>query len=132
MKKFIEEFKQFAMRGNVLDMAVGVIVGGAFNSIVTSLVNDVITPLIAIPMGKATFTDNVWVIGETQITIGNFIDAIFSFLITAFSVFVLVKTINILTKKREAEKPQEPATPKISSTDQLLMEILEELKKKEA
>ena len=121
MKKFIEEFKQFAMRGNVLDMAVGVIVGGAFNSIVTSLVNDVITPLIAIPMGKATFTD-----------IGNFIQAIFSFLITAFSVFVLVKTINILTKKREAEKPQEPAAPKISSTGQLLMEILEELKKKEA
>lgn len=132
MKKFISEFKQFAMRGNVLDMAVGVIVGGAFNSIVTSLVNDVITPIIAIPMGKATFSDIVWMIGETQITIGNFIQAIFSFLITAFSVFVLVKTINVLTKKREEEKPKAPEAPKISSTDQLLMDILEELKKKEA
>lgn len=71
MKKFISEFKQFAMRGNVLDMAVGVIVGGAFNSIVTSLVNDVITPIIAIPMGKATFSDIVWMIGETQIKIGR-------------------------------------------------------------
>lgn len=131
MKKFISEFKQFAMRGNVLDMAVGVIVGGAFNSIVTSLVNDVITPIIAIPMGKATFSDIVWMIGETQITIGNFIQAIFSFLITAFSVFVLVKTINVLTKKREEEKPKAPEVPKVSSTDQLLMEILEELKKKE-
>lgn len=131
MKKFISEFKQFAMRGNVLDMAVGVIVGGAFNSIVTSLVNDVITPIIAIPMGKATFSDIIWMIGETQITIGNFIQAIFSFLITAFSVFVLVKTINVLTKKREEEKPKAPEAPKISSTDQLLMEILEELKKKE-
>ena len=94
-----------------MDMAVGVIVGGAFNSIVASLVNDVITPLIVIPMGKATFTDIVWMIGVTQITIGNFIQAIFSFLITAFSVLVLVKTINILTKKREAGKPQEPAAP---------------------
>lgn len=126
------EFKQFAMRGNVLDMAVGVIVGGAFNSIVTSLVNDIITPLIAIPMGEATFTDIVWQIGKTSIPVGNFIQTIFSFLITAFSVFVLIKTINMLAKKREEEKPKEPEVPKISSTDQLLMDILEELKKKEA
>ena len=102
IKKFFEEFKAFAMRGNVLDMAVGVVVGGAFTAIVTALVDDVINPLIGL-FFKADFSDVVISLGGSSIKIGEFV---INFLIVAFVLFVVIKFINGLHKK-----PAAPATP---------------------
>ncbi len=132
MKNFIAEFKKFAMRGNVLDMAVGVIIGGAFNSIVTSLVNDIISPLLAIPLSEVNFAEMSLNLGGAVITYGNFIQTVISFLITAFSVFVMVKAVNMLAAKKSKEEAKETPTPKISVTDQLLTEILAKLKEKKS
>lgn len=126
MKKFLGEFKEFAAKGNVVDMAVGVVIGGAFGKIVTSLVNDIIMPLIAIPTGKVNFAELKYTIGETAITYGAFIQAIVDFLIIAFSIFMLVKGINKLHKKEEAA-PAAPAEP--SEEVKLLTEIRDALKK---
>lgn len=120
MKGFLEEFKKFIMRGNVLDMAVGVIIGGAFTSIVTSLNKDIITPLLAL-FGGVDFSYLTLVMGSGEdaptLLYGNFITAVINFLITAFVIFCLVKAINILgdklAKKEEAEpQPAEPTTKK--------------------
>ena len=100
MKKFVQEFKAFAMRGNVLDMAVGVIIGGAFTSIVNSLVADVFTPIIGIITGGVDFSNLSIGIGGAQIMIGNFLNAIVSFLLVAFSVFLFIKAINSFKKKQ--------------------------------
>ena len=118
MKGFMEEFKKFIMRGNVLDMAVGVIIGGAFTSIVTSLNKDVITPLLAL-FGGVDFSYLVLVMGTGEdapaLLYGNFITAVINFLITAFVIFCLVKAINALgdklTKKEEEEAPAAPPAP---------------------
>ena len=116
MKGFLEEFKKFIMRGNVLDMAVGVIIGGAFTSIVTSLNTDIITPLLAL-FGGVDFSYLTLVMGSGEdaptLLYGNFITAVINFLITAFVIFCLVKGINVLgdklTKKEEA--PVAPVAP---------------------
>ncbi len=105
MRKFYEEFKKFAMRGNVLDMAVGIIIGGAFTSIVNSLVNDIFSPVIGLITGGIDFSALSFGIGGAQIMIGNFINAVISFLLVAFCVFILVKAVNKLTHKQEEEKP---------------------------
>lgn len=106
MKKFIEEFKTFAIRGNVLDMAVGVIIGGAFTSIVNSLVTDVFTPIIGKLTGGIDFSSiTINLGGDAKIMVGNFLNAVISFVIVAFCVFLLVKAINRFTKKKEAEAP---------------------------
>ena len=110
IKKFFEEFKAFAMRGNVLDMAVGVVIGGAFTAIVTALVEDIINPLIGL-FFKADFSDVVIGLGGSSIKIGSFINAIINFLIVAFVLFVVIKTINALHKK-----PAEPAAPAAPTT----------------
>ena len=102
IKKFFEEFKAFAMRGNVLDMAVGVVIGGAFTAIVNSLVNDIINPAIGL-FFNADFSDVGIHVGDVMIGIGSFINAIINFLIVAFVLFVVIKTINSLHKK-----PAEP------------------------
>lgn len=131
MKNLMSEFKKFAMRGNVLDMAVGVIIGGAFGKIVTSLVNDMIMPLFSAILGKATFADLSITLGVNQageailLKYGTFIQNILDFLIIAFCIFMMVTLANRLTKKEEPKKEV-----KISSTDALLTEILNELKKK--
>ena len=108
IKKFLEEFKAFAMRGNVLDMAVGVVVGGAFTAIVTALVEDVINPIIGL-FFKADFSSVVIDLGGSSIKIGEFVNSIINFLIVAFVLFVVIKAINSLHKKPE-EAPAEPTT----------------------
>ena len=110
IKKFFEEFKAFAMRGNVLDMAVGVVVGSAFTAIVNSLVNDIISPIIGL-FFNADFSDVVIQIGDVGIGVGAFLNAIINFLIVAFVLFVTIKAINMLHKK-PAEEPKEPTTKK--------------------
>ena len=105
IKKFFEEFKAFAMRGNVLDMAVGVVIGGAFTAIVTALVEDIINPLIGL-FFKADFSDVVIGLGGSSIKIGEFVNSIINFLIVAFVLFVVIKFVNSLHKK-----PEEPAEP---------------------
>lgn len=119
MKGFLEEFKKFIMRGNVLDMAVGVIIGGAFTAIVTSLNKDIITPLLAL-LGGVDFSYLQLVMGSAEdapvLLYGNFITAVINFLITAFVIFCLVKAINVLgekfTKKEESAAPAAPTTKK--------------------
>ena len=110
IKKFFEEFKAFAMRGNVLDMAVGVVVGSAFTAIVNSLVGDVINPLIGL-FFNSDFSDVVIKIGDVDLKIGSFISAIINFLIVAFVLFVVLKAFNALfNKKKFEEAPAEPTT----------------------
>ena len=108
IKKFLEEFKAFAMRGNVLDMAVGVVIGGAFTAIVTALVEDIINPLIGL-FFKADFSDVVISLGGSSIKIGEFVNSVINFLIVAFVLFVVIKAVNALHKKPE-EAPKAPTT----------------------
>ena len=116
MKKFMEEFKAFAMRGNVLDMAIGVVIGGAFKAIADSLVNDIINPAIGL-FFNADFSEVGIHVGDVRIGIGSFLNAIINFLIVAFVVFLLVKGIN----KMRREQPAETAAP--TPTEALLAEI---------
>lgn len=113
-KGFIAEFKKFIMRGNVIDLAVGVIIGGAFQTIVNSLVDDIITPLLGIVLGKIDFSTLVVQIGEATISYGKFITAIINFLIMALVIFTIVKTINDVSEKlrKKDEKEPEPTTKK--------------------
>ncbi len=134
MKKMLLEFKKFAMRGNVVDMAVGIIIGGAFGKIVSSVVGDIIMPAVGVLVGGVNFTDLKLVlkqaVGDTPevaINYGNFIQVIIDFLIIAFSVFLLVKAINALSRKKE-EAPAEPAAPPADIL--LLTEIRDLLKEK--
>ena len=115
-KGLIAEFKKFIMRGNVMDMAVGVIVGGAFTAIVTSLNKDILTPILGI-FGGMDFSHLAITLGEGEaapvLAYGNFITAVLNFLITAFVIFILVKGINVLNdrlSKKEEEKPAAPTT----------------------
>lgn len=132
MKKFIKEFKEFALKGNVIDMAVGVIIGSAFSKIVSSLVADVFTPLIGIIIGGKKFEGLAWTIGEASINYGIFIQNVVDFFIMALCVFMFVKVISTIRtrfeKKEEAEEVAEE--PKKSDEVVLLEQILEELKKK--
>ncbi|MBE5891819.1 MAG: large conductance mechanosensitive channel protein MscL [Lachnospiraceae bacterium] len=115
MKKFFNEFKKFIMRGNVLDMAVGVIVGGAFTAIVTSLNKDVLTPLLSVILGGTDFAALQVVLGSGEeapiLAYGNFITAVINFLITAVTVFCLVKIINTVSEKMSKKKEEAPAAP---------------------
>ena len=129
MKKFLREFKDFAMRGNVMDLAVGVIVGGAFSSITTSLINDILMPVIGIFVSQASFADLSFTIGEAVITYGNFIQAVLNFVIMAFVVFCLVKTVNRIAKKKEDAPPPSPPAP--SNEEKLLMDIRDLLKNRQ-
>ena len=135
MKKFLEEFKAFAMRGNVLDMAVGVVIGGAFGKITTSLVNDIIMPLISMLTGGIDFSSWKWVLkaaqgdaAEVAVNFGNFIAVVLDFIIIAFAVFCMVKAINKFHKKKE-EAPAAPPEP--SAEEKLLTEIRDLLKEKQ-
>lgn len=120
MKKFLQEFKEFAMRGNVMDLAVGVIVGGAFSAITTSLINDIIMPFIGIFVSQASFADLYFYVNGATITYGNFIQAVLNFIIMAFIVFCMVKAVNRLSQKKE-EAPPPPPGP--SAEEKLLAEI---------
>ena len=141
---FIKEFKEFAMKGNVMDMAVGVIIGGAFGKIVSSLVDDVLMPLIGKMTGGVSFTDMFVTLGDGDFktlaaakeagaavfAYGQFIQNIVDFLIVAFCIFMMLKGINKLNRKKEEPKPAEPAAPKGPTQEELLAEIRDLLKKK--
>lgn len=129
MKSFIAEFKAFIARGNVMDMAVGVIVGGAFKTIADSLTNDILMPLLGILVNRVSFAELTLTVGGAQIAYGNFIQAILNFLITAFAIFCLVKAINRFHRKKE-EAPAPAAPPEPSSEEKLLMEIRDLLKER--
>ena len=120
-KKTLQEFKEFAMKGSVIDLAIGMIIGTAFSGIVKSLVADVITPAIQPLIGKVDFSKLTW----GTIKIGSFINAVISFIIMAFVIFMIVKAINKM-KKKEEEKKEEPKWP---TEIELLQEIAEALKK---
>ncbi len=120
----LNEFKAFIARGNVLDLAVGVVIGAAFTAIVTSLVGDLITPLIGLILGGVDFSALSFGFGDAQFMYGNFINAIIKFLIVAWVVFLIVKAVNRAMPKKE-EAPAEPAGP---SDNDLLKEILAALK----
>ncbi len=130
MKKFMDEFKQFIARGNVMDLAVGVIIGGAFSSITTSLINDIVMPLLGIFTGSISFAALSFTVNGAVIAYGNFIQAIFNFLIMAFVVFCLIKAINKLHRKKEEAPAEEPAPPEPSAEEKLLTEIRDLLKEK--
>ena len=149
MKKFFEEFKTFAMRGNVIDMAVGVVIGGAFGKITTSIVNDIIMPLISMITGGIDFSQWKWVLkeavtevgadgalvetaAEVSVKFGSTIAVILDFIIIAFAVFCMVKALNNMHKKKEEPAP-EPAPepePPAPTTEELLAEIRDLLKNK--
>ena len=121
----IKEFKDFIAKGNVMDMAVGIIIGAAFTAIVGSLVADIINPIIGLFMGGVDFAGLSASVGEATFTYGNFIMAIINFLVIAFVVFMLVRTVN-KAKKVEEEAPAAPAGP---TQEELLADILKALKK---
>ena len=129
MKSFIAEFKAFIARGNVMDMAVGVIVGGSFKTIADSLTNDILMPLLGILVNRVSFAELTLTVGGAQIAYGNFIQAILNFLITAFAIFCLLKAINRFHRKKE-EAPAPAAPPEPSSEEKLLMEIRDLLKER--
>lgn len=133
-KGFAAEFKKFTSRGNVMDLAVGVIIGGAFTAIVNSLVNDLLMPVIGAIFGGINFTSLRWVIreatetqAEASLNYGNFIQAVVNFLLVAFVIFLLVKGLNSFHKKKEEAPAPEP---KPSEEVLLLREIRDELKNK--
>ncbi|MBR2482008.1 MAG: large-conductance mechanosensitive channel protein MscL [Oscillospiraceae bacterium] len=147
MKKFFEEFKAFAMRGNVIDLAVGVVIGGAFGKITTSIVNDIIMPLISMITGGIDFTAWKWVLKEAvkeldpatnemvevlpevAVNFGNTIAVILDFIIIAFAIFCMIKALNKLQKKKE-EEAAPPAPPAPSNEEVLLTEIRDLLKER--
>lgn len=143
MKKFFEEFKAFAMRGNVLDMAVGVVIGGAFGKITSSLVGDIIMPLISMLTGGIDFTAWKWVLkeavldaegavtaSEVAINFGSLIAVVLDFVIIAFAVFCMLRAINKLKKKEEPAPEEAPAEPEPTKEELLLTEIRDLLKNK--
>jgi len=127
MGKFINEFKEFAMRGNVMDMAVGVIIGGAFGKIVSSLVDDILMPIIGSVTGGIDFSNLAVTIGDANIKYGSFIQNIIDFLIVAFCIFLMIKGINKMAHKKE---PEAPADPEPTAEEKLLTEIRDLLKNK--
>lgn len=124
---FFAEFKTFIARGNVMDMAVGVIIGGAFSNITTSLINDIVMPVLGIFTSSVSFADLSVDIGPAVVTYGSFIQAVLNFLIMAFVVFCLVKALNSFHKKKEAAPPPPPGP---SAEEKLLTEIRDLLKQR--
>ena len=130
--KFFKEFKAFAMKGNVVDMAVGVIIGGAFGKIVTSLVNDIVMPAISLLTGKINIADLAYVVGANEdgsaisLNYGMFLQNIIDFLIIAMSIFVVIKLISKLQKPKVEETPK---APELTTEEKLLTEIRDLLKK---
>ena len=129
----LKEFKEFVARGNVIDLAVGVIIGSAFGKIVTSVVDDLLMPLIGMIIGGIDFTGLSLKIGEAKITYGNFIQNVIDFLIVAFCIFLIVKLVNRATEKLSKKKEtEEAATEEVKKSDEviLLEEIRDLLKQK--
>ena len=123
-KGFMAEFRKFIARGNVMDLAVGVIIGGAFKSITDSLTNDILMPLLGLLVNRVSFSDLTLTLGSATIAYGSFIEAVLNFIIMAFAVFCLVKAFNRLHRKKEEAAP----APKPSKEELLLAEIRDLLK----
>ena len=121
----LKEFKEFALKGNIMDMAVGVVIGGAFQKIVNSLVNDIIMPAISVLTGNVDFTDMVFTVGDASIKYGNFITTIVDFLIIAACIFAMVKFFEKFKKKEEPKKDEMAK----KSEDVLLLEEIRDLLK---
>jgi large conductance mechanosensitive channel len=126
----LQEFKEFAVKGNVLDMAVGIIIGAAFGTVVQSLVNDVIMPPIGLLLGGVDFAELAWIVGTgpegdpVAVSYGLFINSVISFLIVAFAVFMIVRSFNRMKREEEASDAAEPeAPPEPSAEEKLLAEI---------
>lgn len=141
MKKFFKEFKEFAMKGNIIDMAVGVIIGGAFGKIVTSLVTDLITPLISLATGAVSLTGLKYVFkpevldeageviqAEIALTYGNFIQTVIDFIIIALSIFIVLKLIMGAQKKFEALKKKEEEEAPAAEPEETELSVLKEIK----
>ncbi len=128
IKKNIEEFKKFIARGNVIDLAVGVIIGGAFSAIVTSLVNNILTPILGLILGGADFSNLAITFKDTRIEYGAFIQSVIDFLIVAICIFALVKFINKLMHLKKKEEESKKEEPKKSEEVILLEEIRDLLK----
>lgn len=127
-----KEFKEFALKGNSIELAVGVIIGGAFQSIIKSLVNDIIMPLISALFGKVDFSEWVWKIGNTTIPYGSFVSAIVNFLLIAFSLFIVVKYINRLNRKiEEAKKQEAEQIEKLRKKNKFLSKLIKSKKQTE-
>ncbi|MBO4288883.1 MAG: large conductance mechanosensitive channel protein MscL [Lachnospiraceae bacterium] len=134
MKKFFKEFGAFIARGNVLDMAVGIIIGGAFTAIISSLVENIFAPLIGMILGGIDFAGINVTVGSAVLEIGKFLSAVITFILTAFVLFLVIKSINKAREKAEKKKaeeaaaePEAPAEP--SAEEKLLTEIRDLLKK---
>ncbi len=122
----LKEFKEFALRGNVLDLAVGVIIGAAFGKIVTSLVNDIIMPLIGLLLAGIDFKDLSFTVGDATVLYGSFIQTIVDFLIVAFSIFLFIRFFNRFKRKEEEKVEEEVAI--LSKEEEILTEIRDLLK----
>ncbi len=141
---FLQDFKAFAMKGNVIDMAVGVVIGGAFGKIVSSVVADVIMPPIGLLVGGVNFTDLKWVMKAAEmgadgketaaavtLNYGNFLQVTFDFIIIAFSIFLFIKLLTRLTAKKASETPVTPPAPPAPTKEEILLtEIRDLLKEK--
>lgn len=127
MKNFVKEFKAFAMRGNVVDLAVAVVIGAAFGKIVTSLVENIVTPLIGVLLGGVDFSGLSFQIGESAIKYGVFLQSIFDFMVIAFAIFMVIKALSRLKNKEEivVDEPPKPIPEDIV----LLREIRDELRR---
>jgi large conductance mechanosensitive channel len=124
----LKEFRDFIARGNVIDLAVGIIIGASFTAIVTSIVEDLVNPLIGLIVGGIDFSSVSFGVGDAQFMIGNFINAVIKFVIIAWVVFLIVKAVNRVTKiaaKKEEAAPEEPKAP---TQEELLVEIRDLLK----
>jgi len=128
MKGFVAEFKAFAMKGNVIDLAVAVVIGAAFGKIVSSLVANIITPFIGLIMGGIDFSGLTYIIGDAEVTYGVFIQSIIDFTIVALVIFLVVKALNSFKKKEEA-KPEEEKVVEPSEEVKILREIRDSLQK---
>ena len=139
---FLQDFKAFAMKGNVIDMAVGVIIGGAFGKIVSSVVADVIMPPLGLLVGGVNFTDLKWVmkpaevvdgkeIAAVTLNYGNFLQATFDFLIIAFSIFLFIRLLTKLTAKKEAAAPATPPAPPVPTKEEVLLTEIRDLLKEQ-
>jgi large conductance mechanosensitive channel len=122
----LQEFKQFAMKGNVVDLAVGVVIGTAFGTIVNSLVGDIIMPVVGALTGNINFTGLEWKVGSVAIAYGKFLQSVFSFLVVAWALFIVVKAMNALRKKEECNESKAAA---VKEDIKLLTEIRDLLKR---
>ncbi|RYY86121.1 MAG: large conductance mechanosensitive channel protein MscL [Chitinophagaceae bacterium] len=126
---FVKEFREFALKGNIVDLAVAVVIGAAFGAIITSLTDDIITPAILAPALKAAHLENIQDLHYGAIKYGSFLSNVIKFIIVALALFIVIKAINASKRKKEAAVEETPKAPEYSLQEKLLMEIRDSLKK---